>query len=225
MENKAVCNAVIVAGGSGNRMGTQTKKQFLILDDAPILVHTIRNISRSDYINEIIVVAPEDEIGETEKILKDFKKVKKVIKGGKTRAESVKLGIDKTDDCDIILIHDGVRPFIKKEFIENCIDDAKKYGGAVLGVKLRDTVIIKDDKDNVDKVLKRESLVAVQTPQCFKTEIIRKAYADFDESLTDDASQVKRIGGEVHITEGDYSNIKITVPKDLEEAKNIIKNF
>ena len=68
MENKAVCNAVIVAGGSGSRMGTQTKKQFLILDDAPILVHTIRNISRSDYINEIIVVAPEDEIGETEKI-------------------------------------------------------------------------------------------------------------------------------------------------------------
>lgn len=223
MENKISCSAVIVAGGSGSRMGTQIKKQFLILNNEPVLVHTVKNISESDLIDEIIVVAPEDAIDSTKEMLKDFKKVKNVVKGGKTRAESVKLGIDVTSHCDIILVHDGVRPFIKKETLENCINDAVIYGGAVLGVKVKDTVIIKDENENIDSVLKRDSLVAVQTPQCFKSELIRKAYSDFNENLTDDASQVIRIGGVVHITQGDFSNIKITTPEDLITAQNILK--
>lgn len=222
MENKISCSAVIVAGGSGSRMGTDIKKQFLILNGEPILLHTVKNISKSDLIDEIIVVAPEDSIDLTKEMLKDFKKIKNVVKGGKTRAESVKLGIDETSDCDIILVHDGVRPFIKKEILEKCISDAVLYGGAVTGVKVKDTVIIKDENENIDMVLKRDTLVSVQTPQCFKSELIKKAYSDFDESLTDDASQVIRIGGRVHITQGDYENIKITTPEDLITAQNIL---
>jgi len=223
MENRILCSAVIVAGGNGSRMNRKEKKQFLMIGDSPILVHTVKNISKSDLITEIIVVAPKEETDETKKMLKDLKKVKKVVSGGKTRAESVKCGIDEVSDCDIILIHDGVRPFIKKDTAENCIKDAQKYGGAVLGVCVKDTVVIKDSDENIDTVLKRKSLIAVQTPQCFRAELIRKAYSDFDESLTDDASQVKRIGGTVHITEGDFSNIKITVPEDLITAENMIK--
>lgn len=223
MKNKISCSAVIVAGGSGSRMGTDIKKQFILLLDEPILMHTVRSISKSDLVDEIIVVAPEDAINFVKEMLKDCSKVKNVVAGGKTRAESVKLGIEKSGDCDIIAIHDGVRLFIKKEALENCINDAVLYGASVLGVKVKDTVIIKDENENIGSVLKRDSLVAVQTPQCFKSELIKKAYSDFDESLTDDASQVIRIGGSVHITEGDYENIKITTPEDLLTAQNILK--
>ena len=224
MENKISCCAVVVAGGTGSRMGTEIKKQFLLLNNEPILIHTIKNISLSEFVDEIIVVAPEDNLDLTKEMLKDFIKVKNVVKGGKTRAESVKLGIEKTSDCDIIIIHDGVRPFIKKEILENCISDAVLYGGAVLGVKVKDTIIEKDENENIKSVLKRDSLIAVQTPQCFKSELIKKAYSDYDENLTDDASQVIRIGGKVHITEGDFENIKITTPEDLLTAQNILKN-
>ena len=222
MKNKISCSAVIVAGGSGSRMGTDIKKQFLILDNEPILAHTVKNISKSDLVDEIIVVVPQDAIDSTKEMLKDFKKVKNVVQGGKTRAESVKLGIDATSLCDIIAIHDGVRPFIKKEALENCINDAVLYGASVLGVKVKDTVIIKDENENIGSVLKRDTLISVQTPQCFKSELIRKAYSDFNENLTDDASQLIRIGGRVHITEGDYENIKITTPEDLITAQNIL---
>ena len=124
MKNKISCSAVFVAGGTGSRMGTDIKKQFLLLENEPILIHTVKNISLSEFVDEIIVVAPEDNLDATKEMLKNFIKVKNVVKGGKTRAESVKSVIDVTSDCDIIIVHDGVRPFIKKEILENCILDA-----------------------------------------------------------------------------------------------------
>lgn len=225
MENKLVCNVVIVAGGNGTRMKTSEKKQFIMLDNAPVLVHTVKNISKSSLVNKIVVVTLADKIKETEDMLKHYgcDKVTKIVFGGKTRADSVKCGLDALDDdCDVIMIHDGVRPFIKKKIADNCIKDAYEHGGAVLGVKVNDTVIIADNNSNISKLLDRNTLVAVQTPQCFQKELIKKAYENYDIRLTDDASQVKKIGGTVHITEGDYANIKITNPEDLITAKEYL---
>lgn len=227
MKNKLICDAVIVAGGNGSRMGSKEKKQFIMLDNAPILVHTIKNISKSDMIRNIVVVVPRDRITDTEIMLKKYKcdKILKVVKGGDCRPDSVKCGLSFIpDDCDVIMIHDGVRPFIKKEIAEKCITDAFLCGGAVLGVKLNDTVIVSDENSDISALLDRNKLIAVQTPQCFKREVIKKAYEKYDISLTDDASQVIKAGGRVHITEGDYANIKITNPEDLISAREYLKS-
>lgn len=228
MNNNLICDAVIVAGGNGSRMGSKEKKQFIMLDNAPILVHTVKNISKSDMIRNIVVVAPRDRITDTEIMLKKYKcdKIFKVVKGGASRPDSVKCGLSFIpDDCDVIMIHDGVRPFIKKEIAEKCITDAFCFGGSVLGVKLNDTVIVSDENSDISALLDRNKLIAVQTPQCFKREIIKNAYEKYDISLTDDASQVIKTGGKVHITEGDYANIKITTPEDLISAREYLKSM
>ena len=225
--NRIKCNAVIVAGGNGSRMNTKEKKQFLMLDNAPILIHTVRNISKSDYIDKIVVVAPRERIEDTEEMLKKYecKKVFKVVAGGNTRPDSVKCGIDALEDCDVIMIHDGVRPFIRKELSDKCIEDAFTYGGSILGVPVKDTIVVKSPDRSISKPLQRNTLVAVQTPQCFKADIIKKAYEDYDVSLTDDASQVVKNGTTVHITDGDFANIKITTPEDLTTAEKYIEKF
>lgn len=226
MENKIVCSAVIVAGGNGTRMNTKEKKQFIMLKNAPVLIHTVKNISKSSMVEEIVVVAPSDKIRETKEMLDKYGclKVKKVVGGGETRAASVKCGLDALEDnCDVIMIHDGVRPFIKKEIAENCIKDAYTFGGAVVGVDVKDTVVISDKNNRIEKLLDRNTLTAVQTPQCFRSEIIKKAYENYDTSLTDDASQVIKNGGSVHITLGDFINIKITTFEDLTAAEKYLE--
>ena len=145
--------------------------------------------------------------------------------GGKTRAESARNGVLKADNCDIILIHDAVRPFIGVDFTNKCIEDAYKYGASVLGVSPKDTILLKDSENNISEKLDRSTLVSVQTPQCFKTDIIKKAYSNYVPTLTDDASQVINCGGKVHITDGDYMNIKITTPEDLIIANEYMKRI
>lgn len=224
--NNLSCTAIIVAGGNGKRMKSSVEKQFISLCGSSVLVHTVKNISKSKYVKKIIVVTLKNKISFTENMLKEYgcDKVECVIAGGKTRAESVKCGIEAAgNDCDIILIHDGVRPFIKKEYTDKCIEDADHYGGAVLGVAPKDTITVRDCSGNILKNLNRDVLVNVQTPQCFKRDIIKKAYLNFDPNLTDDASQVINQGGKVHITEGDCRNIKITTPEDLVIANEYIK--
>lgn len=221
------CNAVIVAGGNGSRMNTKEKKQFLMLNNMPILIHTVKNISKSKYIDNIVVVVPEDRIADTEEMIAKYKceKAKKVVKGGKTRPGSVKCGIDAVGDCDVIMIHDGVRPFIRKELSDKCIEDAFIYGGAVLGIPVKDTIVAQSRNRSISKALDRNTLVSIQTPQCFKADIIKKAYESYDVNLTDDASQVIKNGGMVHISEGDFMNIKITTPEDLISAEKYIEKF
>lgn len=222
-----VCKAVIAGAGNGFRMEAKEKKQYIKIDGVPLIVHTVRNISKSDYVKEIIISAPKNDIDAVETMMKEYgcHKVKNVISGGETRAESVRNGIMKTDNCDIILIHDGVRPFIGAKYINNCIEDALKYGASVLGIMPKDTILFKDSEGRIAEKIDRSMLISVQTPQCFKTDIIKNAYENYVSTLTDDASQVINRGGKVHITEGDYMNIKITTPDDLIIANEYIKKI
>lgn len=220
------CSAVIVAGGMGRRMKSKTEKQFLMLSGEEILIHTVKNISKSKYIKEITVVTVSNKIDYTKKLLSAFPKVKNIVSGGETRAQSVKNGLSAvSENCEIVLIHDGVRPFIEERFINNCIEDAFKFGSAALGIMPTNTISVKDEHGNIKETLKRSSLVSVQTPQCFRREIIMEAYEDFSPLCTDDASQVIRLGKKVHITEGSSQNIKITVPEDMIIAHEYIKDF
>lgn len=220
------CSAVIVAGGMGRRMKSKTEKQFLMLSGEEILIHTVKNISKSKYIKEITVVTVSNKIDYTKKLLSAFPKVKNIVSGGETRAQSVKNGLSAvSENCGIVLIHDGVRPFIEERFINNCIEDAFKFGSAALGIMPTNTISVKDEHGNIKETLKRSSLVSVQTPQCFRREIIMEAYEDFSPLCTDDASQVIRLGKKVHITEGSSQNIKITVPEDMIIAHEYIKDF
>lgn len=210
--------AVIVAAGSGKRMGTDIPKQFLLLNDEPIIRHTVEKFQNCKKIDEIVVVTGKEHINTCRDILKDTDKLKDVVPGGKERQDSVVKGIEAlSDDCEYVLIHDGVRPFIKNDDILRVIEAVKKWGACVMAVKSKDTVKIAEE-GFVKATPDRSTLWNAQTPQAFKTDLIKKAYKKAAEEkavLTDDAMAAELLGERVRIVEGGYYNIKITTPEDL----------
>jgi len=219
--------AIIVCAGSGNRMGISVKKQYLLLNDKPILYYTLRAFELNEKIKGIILVSPAEDIEYCKKEIIELyglTKVLKVVAGGKTRELSVYNGLKELDDtdCDIVIIHDGVRPFIKDINIDNGIKYAWLYGVSACGIKLKDTVKIVNKNNFVKYTLNRDELISIQTPQCFKYEIIREAFEKFKTSLedfTDDTSIVAQYGKKAYIYQGNYENIKITTEEDLLLAK------
>jgi 2-C-methyl-D-erythritol 4-phosphate cytidylyltransferase len=214
----------------GKRMGASMNKQYLLLDGKPILAHTIELFQKADFIDEIYPIVPAEEIEYcrvhvVEKYGLD--KVVRIIAGGAERQHSVLNGlraIDSADD-DVILIHDGVRPFVPLHAVRRSIEIALEYDGAVTAVPVKDTVkVVKDAM--VVATPARESLWLAQTPQTFRYALIRAAHelADSEEFLgTDDASLLEWMGREVHVVIGDYRNIKITTPEDLILAEAFLK--
>ena len=222
-----VCTAIIVAAGSGARMGTETKKQFLYILDKPVLAHTIEAIESCELVRDIIIVTASEDIITVKEIIDEIEseKVSEIVSGGEKRAVSVSLGLKAVkNDSDIVLIHDGVRPVLTSDLIERVISDASEYGAAALGVLVKDTMKTVDNSGFIDKTLNRAELVAIQTPQCFKTEIIKKAYENFDENATDDCALVESLGVKIKITEGSYSNLKLTTIEDLKILEALIIN-
>lgn len=220
-----VC-ALIMAGGSGRRMGGGTKKQYLKIGGREILRVTAEVFESSPLIDEIIIVAGSDDADNVKRLLCGMDKIKKVVCGGSERQYSVHNGLKAAEGCDIVLIHDGVRPFVTEGEIAACIDEAKKGGACVLGVPVKDTIKFCDENGIVKVTPERSLLWAAQTPQCFKYELIRRAYdeAARDGFLgTDDASLAERIGIDVKMVAGSYKNIKITTPEDLVTAEAIIR--
>ncbi len=217
MDRNIKCKAVIVAGGKGLRMGSNVKKQFMSVNGELIIVTTVKAVSKSDYIDGIIIVTGKDDVSFVKKAVKEYGlcKVEKVVAGGETRSQSVKNGLMFVNDCDIVAIHDGVRPMVTKECIDKCIEDAFLYGASTLGVAPKDTIKITEN-GVISETLDRNKLSVIQTPQCFKYDIIKKAYENFDSDFTDDCAQVEKLGYKVHITEGSYKNIKITTPEDIQ---------
>lgn len=222
--------AIITAAGSGKRMGTDQKKQYLKLQNKPILYYTLKRFSECPAINEIVLVLPQEdfEYVKSEIIAKyGITKIAAYVAGGKERQDSINnaLNILPCDKSDIVVIHDGVRPFITDKIITESIEAARKYGGAVAGVKVKDT--IKElDSGVYSKTLQRDRLVAVQTPQTFQAELIKEAYRNADKDSfysTDDAALVEKysVTGIVFI-EGSYFNIKITTPEDIVFAEAIL---
>lgn len=213
---KIKCTAVVVAGGKGLRMGTTTKKQYIKVDNKCIVLLTLEAVMKSDYIDKIIVVVGKEDVEFVRKLIfeSNFFDKCEVVVGGETRSESVKNGLMRVGNCDIVAIHDGVRPLVSKKSIDECIENAYKYGASSLGVTPKDTIKVSEN-GFIERTIDRDSLVIIQTPQCFKKEIIEKAYENFDPNFTDDCMQVEKIGVKIHITKGGYENIKITTKEDL----------
>lgn len=222
--------ALIPAAGMGRRMGRALAKQFLPLGDKPMLAHTLLSFQRASEIDEIIPILSQEDM---ESCLRDvieqyhITKVKTLVVGGKERQDSVMNGLQKLEkDASIVLVHDGVRPFVTHEMIKESIDLAKKGQCVVVGVPLKDTVKQVDDKLMVRNTLERSRLWAIQTPQTFPVKILKRAYEEackHNVNGTDDAMLVERSGGKVHVIMGSYENIKITTPEDLILAEEILK--
>jgi 2-C-methyl-D-erythritol 4-phosphate cytidylyltransferase len=213
-------SAIIVAGGSGKRFGG--KKQFINLAGENVLKITVKAFD-IPCINRIVVVVPKDDVDEVWNCMKELKKEIKVVPGGPTRYNSVINGLRASGDCDIALIHDGVRPFVTASLIDRVIKGAKEADGCIPVLPVSDTIKIAEN-GFIKKTIPREHLFSVQTPQAFKMEKILDAHEKAvggDLIPTDDSMLIENAGGRVKIVEGERFNIKITLPEDMVLAEAI----
>ncbi len=219
------CIAIIVAGGSGTRMGSDVPKQFLPLRGVPILMHTLRVFHSVPSISEIILVLPESQIEAWASLCKthQFDIQHTVVNGGETRFQSVSNGLATVTIPDaLVAIHDGVRPLVSKAVIERCFQEAEKYGNAIPITKPVETV--RFIKDRGSYPIDRDKVMLVQTPQVFKVSVIKKCYQTvWHPSFTDDASVAEFGGEQIHLVEGNRENIKITTPQDLVIAEALLQ--
>ncbi|SKA96068.1 2-C-methyl-D-erythritol 4-phosphate cytidylyltransferase [Caloramator quimbayensis] len=229
-------SAVIVAGGKGERMGYDIPKQYINIKGREILAITLDAFESCESIDEIILVVPESYIDFCLKNIVEkycFKKVKKVVKGGLSRQESVYNGLlNCNPHCEVVVIHDGVRPFIQENIIQKSIEGAKKFGACAVGVYVKDTIKVVDDEKFIVSTLKRDELISIQTPQTFKYDLILKSHEYAKQNnitATDDCALSEGYGCKVKIIEGDYFNIKITTREDIIIARaiydSLLKNF
>jgi 2-C-methyl-D-erythritol 4-phosphate cytidylyltransferase len=221
--------AIIAAAGAGSRMAGDRPKQFLQLAGVPIIFHTLKPFEQCDSIQEIIVVLPAAESADFLALVQKYgvKKLSRVVPGGTTRAESVWRGLlaIRGATAEIIAVHDGVRPFVTAEEIDRTVAAARSHGAAILVAPAIDT-IKEVDGGAVVKTLERRQLCHALTPQCFRYELLRRAYerADVqDPAITDDSSLVEQLGEPVTIVEGSSRNIKITTQRDLLIAEAFLK--
>ncbi len=223
------CTAVIMAAGKGKRMGTDISKQFLPVCGREILAWTVAKFEASPAVDEIILMAGTEGIEEVRELCTKYgwKKVCQVALGGKERQNSVANGLRLlSEKTEIVLIHDGVRPFVTEEMIETSIEGALRCGGCVVGVPAKDTIKICDSDQMAVETPDRNTLWQIQTPQTFRREEICAAYrkAAAEGFLgTDDASVSEYVGGRVYVAMGDYRNIKITTKEDLLIAEAFLR--
>lgn len=222
--------AIIPAGGSGTRMGGDIPKQYLMLGGLPILVHTLMAFQQASLVDDIYLVLPEEDVkAAPQKILSPYHltKVKRVLTGGERRQDSVKRGVDLIgSDHDLVVIHDGVRPFISPAIINAAIKEAARSQAVTVGLPVTDTIKKVDGHRRVSATVNRDQLWLTQTPQVFLASLLKKAYesAYADNYYgTDDAALVERIGEKVTMIMGSYDNIKITTAVDLEWGELILK--
>lgn len=213
--------AVIVAGGSGMRMGNELPKQFLLLDGKPILLYSIDAFLSAFHDIKIILVLPKQYIDYTRELLNSFGYTSNIqlVEGGATRFHSVKNGISHADKDDIIFVHDAVRCLVSKYLIERCYEKALAAGSAIPVIPIRDSMR-RVAVDGSSEVVSRDQLYSVQTPQTFQASILIPSFGvDYKEAFTDEATVAEHAGIHVHTVEGEEQNIKITYPDDLLYAK------
>lgn len=223
--------AMVLAAGKGSRMKAGMNKQFLELNNRPILYYTLKAFQNNHNVDEIVLVAAENEVEQCKIEVVDkysLSKVKKVVVGGKERQDSVLNGLKEMNGCEIVLIHDGARPFITDEIINKGIEECKRYGASACGVIPVDTIKVRDNNNFSKDTLKRNELFAIQTPQIFKYDLIRECHEQaLKEQLiaTDDTMVIEKYGHKVYLFEGAYTNIKITNKQDMYIAEQILKNI
>ncbi len=216
--------AVIVAGGYGTRMGSNTPKQFLSLLDKPLLWYTLDSFLRSYPDLAIILVLPKEHIAAGEKIAAGFSGVEriKVTQGGATRFHSVKNGLQQVQEKSVVFVHDGVRCLVSVPLIHRCYKQAVEKGSAIPAITATDSIRI--IKDNEHFAADRQQVRIVQTPQTFLSEVILPAFQqEYRSEFTDEATVVEASGVKVFLTEGEYDNIKITRPTDMIIAEKILE--
>lgn len=216
--------AIILAGGRGTRMQSDKSKQFIEVKGRPVIYYTLKRFIENRDIDKIILVLPEDEVEYCrENVLEKYElKVDSVVTGGAERQDSVYNGLKAAEGYDVVLIHDGARPFVSSRIIEEGIKYANLYGSAAPGVMPKDTIKVKSSENFSVSTPDRSTLVAVQTPQCFKYDIIKECHNKIREnhvSVTDDTMAVEIYGNSVYLFEGEYTNLKITTPEDLVMAE------
>jgi 2-C-methyl-D-erythritol 4-phosphate cytidylyltransferase len=224
--------AIIVAAGESRRLGKTDPKAYLPLCGRPMLLRTLDKFCSARHIGKMIVVAAAAELARCEALLRADTALKRLPwilqSGGATRQESVKLGMDKVDaDADIIVIHDGARPFVSSELIDRCVEAAHERGAVAVGLPVRDTIKIVSSEQWVQSTPERSSLWEIQTPQVFRKELIVEAHdraAAQGIKATDDAVLLERMGIPVYVLEGERTNFKITLPEDLVFAEALIRD-
>jgi 2-C-methyl-D-erythritol 4-phosphate cytidylyltransferase len=215
--------AIILGAGNGTRMKTEKSKLLLDIMGSTVIERSVNAFLEISDIDDVIVTVREEDIEKFSNILTDDR-VTFVI-GGSTRQESVKLAVETIDEAELIIIHDGARPLINTQDIENTIRAAKEYNAATVGVPVKDTIKIIDDDKFVVQTPDRSKLFAVQTPQIFNFDLYKEAInkAEKDgKDFTDDCQLIEYAGGKVKMVEGSYDNIKITTPDDIALAENIL---
>lgn len=224
MENQVRKYAVIVAGGMGTRMGADKPKQFLLLREKPILWHTLQQFLKSFDDLQIILVLPSEYLGMGSDILPDLldRERVQIIAGGATRFDSVKNGLSVIHQTGIVFVHDGVRCLVSTELIKRCYEQAMQKGSAIPAVSATDSIRLVEGELN--RIIDRNLIRIIQTPQTFKTELLLPAFQmEYNATFTDEASVLEAAGGQVFLIEGDYNNIKITRPVDLLLAETILE--
>jgi len=217
--------AIIVAAGRGERMGT-TNKLFLPLRGKPLLAWSVDTCHRCALIRQIVITLNSKnlELGQKLKEERDWSKVT-ICLGGARRQDSVREGLHKLLGCDWVMVHDGARPFLTLDLIQNGLAIAMETGAAAAAVPVKDTIKLADGDGLVRETLQRNSLWATQTPQVFMFDIIAEAYQELSAEVTDDAAAVERLGHKVKLYMGAYNNIKVTTPEDLALAGIIAQDI
>ena len=217
--------AIIVAGGTGTRMGSNTPKQFLLLNDKPILYYTLKVFLEAYEDIEIVLVLPEEYTDLGREIIDayfDYSRIQ-ITSGGETRFHSVKNGLALADKESIIFVHDAVRCLVTVDLIHRCFENALKTGSAVPALRSKDSVRLLNEEENDNEVLDRSKVVFIQTPQTFHSRIIVPAFEiDYKERFTDEATVVEAFGLKISLVEGEENNIKITRPIDLFIAEKLL---
>ena len=224
--------AIVPAAGTGERMGANNrKKPYLLLNKRPLLYYTLTALDSIASIAQIIVaVAPGDERFCQQQVLEKFhfNKSIQIIPGGSSRQESVRRLLDRVpEDAQLVLIHDGARPLITPELLEQAIAETRVWKATVLAVPVKDTIKSANDTLQIEKTISREQLWAIQTPQTFERSVIQEAHQRASQKGfigADDAALVERLGVQVKIVMGSYDNIKITTPEDLVIGEALLKN-
>jgi 2-C-methyl-D-erythritol 4-phosphate cytidylyltransferase len=222
--------AIIVAGGSGQRMNSAVAKQFLLLQNKPILYHTLLAFKAADENTALIVVLPEDQIAYWKSLCDQYPEIllktpHQIVIGGETRFHSSKNGIaaiDSNQSC-LVAIHDGVRPLIQPSTITKAYDMAADKGNCVVSVSSKDSIRLWNSTAKAYKSVLRDDVKIIQTPQIFELNSLKEAFSQtYSPLFTDDASVMEAHGATIHLVEGDYTNLKITTPEDLLVAESIL---
>lgn len=223
--------AIVLSAGKGSRMNSNTHKQYLLLKGRPVITYALEAFEKSPVDEVILVTGPGEEEYCRKEIVEayGFRKVARIVAGGKERYHSVFHGLQAASDSDYVLIHDGARPFVTEEMIARTMDTVRKTDACVVGMHVKDTIKITDEKDVVKETPDRKHVWMVQTPQAFSYSLIYHAYEKLlgqeDAAITDDAMVVEKICHvPVMLIEGSYRNIKITTPEDMLIAEAFIND-